>query len=279
MLFSKRKKRYENLAEFLERNAGRSHTPNPGAGVVAVSSLLLSGALYFALLRFLGPIGSMLATAFVGLPLIGISLHLILREAFRPKDARSQRIQEMARIYRLLWVTHKQNRLTKDLDPTLAELLDECARHWLRIHRALGGPFWTQETLPVHWKGVRDRAIEASSLAMDDVLLILESHLYKRETKTNWQDVVNEFVEDLLDQPPKRSPTAHLPPEYDPAREVAERLKLLAAEVEQAAKEVLREEAFDEVFGGSKALEACLSELKSIREAETELDGELRVSE
>ncbi|KXK24055.1 MAG: hypothetical protein UZ18_ATM001000037, partial [Armatimonadetes bacterium OLB18] len=69
------------------------------------------------------------------------------------------------------------------------------------------------------------------------------------------------------------------PPRIRPRAEVAERLKLLAAEVEQAAKEVLREEEFDEVFGGSKALEACLSELKSIREAETELDGELRVSE
>ena len=66
-----------------------------------------------------------------------------------------------------------------------------------------------------------------------------------------------------------------LPPGFEPARQVAERLKLLASEVERTSEELAKEESLRGEIGSAVALETCLAELKSLRAAEAELEAHL----
>ena len=63
---------------------------------------------------------------------------------------------------------------------------------------------------------------------------------------------------------------------FQPARELAEKLKLLAAEIERATKEVAKDEMVGSEFSAGTALDMCLGEMRTIQTAEDELRQNLQ---
>ncbi|MCX7801316.1 MAG: hypothetical protein N2109_13370, partial [Fimbriimonadales bacterium] len=86
-----------------------------------------------------------------------------------------------------------------------------------------------------------------------------------------WHEEVREFFDDLLGKPVLSDDSRPgRPTEFEPAQALAERLRLLAVEVEKATLELPRDEAA-KAFSSLSSLDATLHELRQVRQAEEEM--------
>lgn len=192
------------------------------------------------------------------------------RRKLERHDTDAQLYKEAIEVAQTMVQSLNRRRLHRELNGSVAGMLEESARNWSRIVGALGNTFWTSENLPVHWAAVRDQSAQAANRGMAELLVLCKTSFLPNNRGPQWQEVVEDVLETYVTGPLK-SPNDLLPVSFDQAREIAERLKLLAGEVERASREISKDDAVMEGFRSRSALDMALSDLRSIQEAETEL--------
>ena len=275
-VFAAKAKQTPYLADYLER---ASKVPNR-----FVEDLLLGLG---AVLGGIAALGVAIACLLSGMILAGTAVivgypllvHFIQRGVLRlrgPRTSRDRRMAELRRVARNMKPYLHGRRLSKSLGHATASLLEESARNWTRARTALNDPFWNDADLPSHWRALRVHALEAVDDAMGDLVLLAQPYMKTVSPKTDWQDVVGNVVGGLLGVDTQKQDDEPLPPVFWAARDISEKLKLLASQVEQATQQVIRERPTNESIPSATSLDACLTELKSIQQAEGELGQELR---
>lgn len=161
----------------------------------------------------------------------------------------------------------QQKRLHREVVPSGAELMDEAAKHYMRLINLLNGPFWTSDDLAEHWRTTRRQALSAADQAMDEVLVLL-ADAYRQDTSPGWQRVLEDLVSGYAGSP-RRETNEELPRGFFAAEDIAQKLRSLAAEMERLTQKMIGETQ-GQVFGGT-ALDLCLSEVRSLQQAEHEL--------
>jgi hypothetical protein len=110
------------------------------------------------------------------------------------------------------------------------------------------------------------------------MLILMKPCFQPDPTRSEWKDVMDDVIEKYVTGPP-RPRGDQFPVVYDQARELAEKLKLIASEVERATEEVSRDETVDLGYRSAAALDLALHDLRTIREAEDELRQNLQAGQ
>lgn len=235
---------------------------------------LATAVAWFALTRFIGIFLAGIASVFVILPIFAALVSIWIKQLTRPRTDDELRRAEAHEAIVFMNSALLSGRLHRKLDPAAGQLLEECARHWSRVHDALSGTFWEDKNLPVHWKSVRDQSKAAANRAMDDIIVMLKPVLATRNPQTSSQEFVAGIMESFFNvqTEPLIEP---LPVAFLPARDIAHKLMLLADEVESTALRATQDESFKEHYTSASQIDVVLSELRAIREAETELQQDV----
>jgi hypothetical protein len=167
-----------------------------------------------------------------------------------------------------------KHRLHRDLNPAAAQLLEESARNWNRIESSLNTPFWSSEVLPAHWKTIRAQSKNAADSAMEELMVLLRDGYMPNASKPGWEEVIEDVVETYVTGPRRRG--GQMPVAFDQAREIAEKLKLLASEVEQSSRQLVTDGQMPTDFSSANALDLALNDFRTVREAEHELTEDVQ---
>lgn len=161
--------------------------------------------------------------------------------------------------------------LHRAFHPAVGATLEECAGYWTRILAALDGPQWAgSETLP-QWSSLRNEALLAARLAMDEALIHAGTTLvFVPQTKP--LEHVSDALEDIGFGPLIKNGREYepMPPSFRPVRDLAERLRELAERCETAATQ-RRQESPEPMSAAFRHLDAALGEMRHLEEAEGEL--------
>lgn len=255
---------YLNKTAQKPRSAGESFALGCGATVVGVTAIQL------LLQQFMLWGWAIVINVLIGFPiLLGLVIWAVsaYRQPKAPKDKRQADIHRASATLRQL---ASKKKLAKALGTALAPLLEESAKNWSRAMASLNGPFWTSDKLPNHWKEVREQSLAAANDAMGDLVLIAASDLKPVAHKSDWQEFVGGIVSATLGTQDEadREP---MPAGFEPARAIADKLSLLANEVEKATTRVFKEQPEETPFLSATSLDRTLSEFRTIQEAEQEL--------
>lgn len=256
--------------DYLSENAPELRPVGETAAVGCASAFLLFAALQWLLQELMAWGWALLLNVTVGLPVAAALAAWAASKYRRPKLPKDKRQADISRAASEMRQLASRKRLAKALGPALAPLMEEAARHWSRTMAALNGPLWTGESLPGHWRAVREKAIAAANDAMGDLVLIASSHLKPVSSKTYWQEIVGEMVSIAVGAP---SPEGRepIPAGFEAARMIADKLSLLANEVERTAVRAVKEQREDTPLPSASSLDSALEEFRSVHEAEREL--------
>ena len=280
MFFSGKSKQLPYLSEYLtyavqQRNQNSSMAGFWGGllgsmgGFMGAAIGLLAA---FGLIRFsaAGLVGAIIAANLIAWLLV-LAVWLGNRQKAKPKTEEERIQEEAGPVIKAMFGSMQRRRLHREVPTPVADLLEGAARNWSRTTGALSGPFWTNEALPAHWKAIRQQSLTAANTGMAEMLLLLGPCFKPDPNRSNWHDVVEEVVEEYVTGPSRRRMSVdHLPVGYDQAREIAEKLKLVASEVEKATREAYEDDSAQAYKSGT-SLDVALSELRTIQAAEEEL--------
>jgi len=246
------------------RSAGESFVLGCSATVVGVAAIQL------VLQQIMFWPWAMVLNILFGFPVL-LALVIWAVSAYRqPKTPKDKRLADIHKAGNTMRQLVAKKKLSKALGSALAPLLEESAKNWSRALASLNGPFWTNEKLPSHWQEVREKSIAAANDAMGDLVLIAACDLKPVANKSDWQDFVGSLVSSALGTPEVHS-NEPIPAGFEPARTIADKLSLLANEVEKATTRVFKEQPEETPFISATSLDKTLSEFRSISEAEEEL--------
>lgn len=246
------------------------------SGIVAAVGAL--GALVTAGLVAGGVLGPgfvlWVLTNVFGLSLFGgLGTGLWLRSR-RPPELSDAIVQEVKPIAAQLRHSIDHYRLHRELHPDVIELLEEAARCWKRVHDATESKFWKSESLPPHYRNIRGQARLNADQAMIEILLHLRSAVQPvGEPKTLMEGLqtVLDYIGVSFSQPRANDP---LPEGFESAAELMTGLSDLATEIEGTSIRAIRFSTAE--LDSGQSIRRTLEELRQVREAETELDQELR---
>lgn len=271
MFFRSSQKRFPNLCRYVDHAVSRQGPVGPEVGAVSLmtlAGLAVPGAIVLAFV--LGnPILAVLASA------VGIGSALTSNRMFKKVKASADRLDvEAAEANHLLNEALKRGKLHRVAGEATTALLEECARHWCRAKAALESPFWTSPNLPAHYRSVREQTAKAADRAMNEAVVLLHKELetpYREGIASGMS--VSELVEGVfgIQLPDPNNHLAPLPFGYQSVRQLAEKLRDLGDSVESLTLEVAQDPSVRSEFQAETALDLCISELQSIRQAETEL--------
>lgn len=268
-----RSRQYPHLTRFLQSRAPAFQRTGMSSTGCFVSAIAAYGA-FFLTLPELGVLRAALVSVLVIMPLAAFITNRLFALTTKPRTPEAERAALVNETLMVLHSKSTRRRMGREVDPVAAALLEESARHWTRVQTALSGPFWSSKNLPAHWQGVRDRSWAAANAAMDELILLLRPLALTPPADGPREGVLDAIMEAVFDQ--ARPPVnMQLPPGFEPARAVAERLKLLAGEVERTSKELAEDQLAQGEVQSATALESCLAELRSLRQAEQELEDHL----
>lgn len=274
MLFNRRAKQHPYLSDYLD-SAVRNKPHNPVALPWAHVGLgFAAGGIAWAVASLFGqgPAAPEMFASALGMWWLGVGGHWAWRRSkvLEQGDLSAQdRLRlEAYQIVKRLHASKDKHRLHRDLSEPVMSLLEEAARSWSRAQEALESPFWTNYNLPLHWQSLRAQALLAVEQAMNEVLVILSNAVPEEPGKWRFDEVVEEVLGKKVWQSSKDD---HIPMTYEPARELAGKLKRLAAEVESATRDVAKVESIASQFSSGSALDLCVGELRQIQQAEDEL--------
>lgn len=177
-------------------------------------------------------------------------------------------------------------KLPKWIDPVAIQLLEAGAYHWSRVTMAFDDPRWGDAQLPTHWLSLRERASKAAELAMAELVILCEKCVGEppKNRKSDYQSVFDDFVsldiEDAIRGLAKvtathpseyRFTSASTPVIFEEAKELAENLKSLADEVEEATRIAKTEIPELRANLARESIEGLLSEIRHVKKAESEL--------
>jgi hypothetical protein len=165
----------------------------------------------------------------------------------------------------------KERRLHKAGPEAVTVLLEEAARQYARVQTTLSSAFWKSPDLPPQYGAIREKAKISAERTMQEIVVLLRPRLSETTKPQHWKDV----VEDLAEQIGMRIPDKGyvFPGDIEPAAQLAEGLRSLANEVEQAS---IRAVTDLPNTNATSTLRSTLSELRALNEAESELDESLR---
>ena len=179
---------------------------------------------------------------------------------------------EAKQVNSLLSVHMRERRIHKAAPMGVVALLEETSRQYMRIQSTLSSSFWRDPALAPAYANLRDKARVAADRVMDEMVVILRPHIMEYTRPKHWRDVVDEVAENMGFKTPD---TGYVFPEdLEPVRHLAEGLHSLANEVEQASIRGAAESPG--IPTANSALRSCLSDLRSLNEAESELDETLK---
>lgn len=263
---------YPNLTTFLLDRGQRMSERNRRIGLIGGLSGAGLGMLGGAI-GVLGGTGMIPQTSILPLVLGGLVTSALAVGGFVAYDLRTRpKLDTFGKEAKLavekLLMSLNRKRLHRELDPAAGSLLEETALHWNRVHAALSGPFWADDNLADHWSRVKDQALGAADRAMDEIVVLLSNAL-RPDNSPAWQRIVEEVASTYLGAEVERQ-SANLPAGFAPARAIADKLRSLGDEVERLATKAQSESVnVYQTSGG--ALDLCLSEIRTIEQAETEL--------
>ncbi|MCW5942204.1 MAG: hypothetical protein KIS66_08225 [Fimbriimonadaceae bacterium] len=253
MFFSGRSKRLPYLSEYLRSRGARLDTFGP-RGRLARSGLvwLLPAMGVLAVVSFVFPLeGVLLAAASL---VAGFSLGRGAGAHQEPWPlTASQAVRTMLKLL-------EDRKLERALDPETAALAERGAEHWYRARAALARPTWQDGGLSANRRVLRAQLKRAVERAMDELAMAIAARV---------QPVANASGFTTDDPEPLPAPLV-AQPDAD-ARRLVDGLERVAAEIEAFSEETPGEVG-STVRETGLALELCLGEMRSIREAERELD-------
>lgn len=271
MFFKTSQKRFPNLCMYVDHAAARQVPVGQEIGAVSLmtlAGLAMPGAVVLGVV-FLHPLWALLLAA------TGAGCAFTSWRSFKRVRASVDRLDiEAAEANTLLGEALRRGKLHRIAGDPTTGILEECARHWSRAKQALLSPFWTSPNLPPHYKAVREQAARAADRAMDEAVVLLHNELevpYRSGIADRMS--VSELVEGIfgLQLPDMNAQQAPLPVAYNSVRQLAGKLRDLADNVESLTIEVARDPSVQSEFQAEAALDMCISDLQSIRQAETEL--------
>lgn len=179
----------------------------------------------------------------------------------------------------------ESNKLHKHVDRTACQLLEAGAFYWVKIHTLLEADSWQSS---IHMQGLRTDIGAAANQAMDD-LMVLASRCIGSPGNSRGNDFKKAF-DDLMELDVKEAlggfvealnangekykfQSPHISGIFPAARDIAERLKLLAEEVVTTTQENERARLEPNVSSNSTlaGIDAVLNSLKATRVAQDEL--------
>lgn len=254
MFPSKKEQQQVNLAkygEYIQRQRGRVLMPLIASGVVTCLGVGIAAAGFFGVGWPLGMAGAVVA-------LVASTFGLREWNHFQRRVAhRFPAWGTAAKVY-----GYVQNRkLSRELDPASVVVLDEAARQWARIHAAY--PETPGE--PVVAVHVR----RAADAGMEELLMLFRDHLNVKPANKSLAEMATETLESfgIFTRRDDRPPPAF----FNVALAIAQKMQALAEEAER--KRLAGE---SDLAAPGHSLDAALGELRAVREAETELQQELR---
>jgi hypothetical protein len=271
MFFKTSQKRFPNLCMYVDHAVSRQTTTGEEIGAVSMmtlAGLAVPGAIILGFVMAM-PVMALLAAG------VGAASGFGAWRSFRKIKAGTDPLEaEAAEANQLLNEALKRGKLHRVAGEPTTNLLEECARHWSRARLALDSAFWSSTSLPPHYKSVRDQTSRAADRAMDEAVVLLHNELempYKAGLADKFS--VSELVEGIfgVQLPDPNSALAPLPFAYHSVRQLAEKLRDLADNVENLTREVAEDPLIRSEFHADTALDLAISELQSIRQAETEL--------
>jgi hypothetical protein len=239
-----------------------------GAGVIGGVVGLLAGTGLLAMSTAEAAVGVVLLNAGVWASILAYGSHHRKKELATP-DYRL--FEEARQVAKDMHSSLTRRRLHRELHPGVAELLEESARNWCRTMGALETPFWQNPDLAAHWRAIRDQAAYASNQAMAELLVLLKSAYEPNPNRNAFTDVVEDAIETYVTGPQGPRTPDLMPVAFQQAREIAEKLKLVASEVERATHDVSKEDSEVPGLRSQSALDLALHDIRSVREAENEL--------
>lgn len=282
MFFSGRQKQLPFLSEYLNALITRGRVDGGRLGI-AGAIMGVGGGMAGAALGILAGTGILqmsgpaIAASVIGLQAamwsgFGIFYVSEKRKATE-KIPNRELLKEVQPLAAQMHTSLMRRRLHRDLAPTAAALLEEGARQWARIARALSTAFWQDEELADHWKTIRDHAAAGSDRAMLELLLLLQTSFRPNSGPQGWQAAVIDVVESFGGTVEIERGDDLLPVTFDQARELLAMMAELADEVERSSRELISSgvEAADDKLRSRLAIGQTLQELRAVREAEDEL--------
>jgi len=284
--------KFPNLSSFLEY--AKETTVPKKKGLPNILSFVLFAATtvgaYMLAHQWLSIFPSLLVTFFIGMPIAGSVVAAIDNELKRPKTPQEHEDVRRHQIVNDLHSRADSRKLHKELDPSAAQLLEACAHYWNQIRRALTGPAWADPDVSGQYAMLREQSFQAANGAMLEALLLCAPCVGTPQRKKSddlkeaWEDLLDLDWEDALDgfrrvakaeshEYAFHSP--HIRQVFQPVREIAERLKMLAEEVEQVSSEMLHSKAALPGTGAVSGIDLVLKEFQMSRQAEAELDQRL----
>lgn len=264
-----------NLSKYVAHTAQKSPEGQAAQTAGCMLSTIGAAVAWFALSRIIGILFGGLISVFVVLPVLAALVGAWIKHLTRPQTEADERRIEAHEAILYMNSAAAAGRLHRKLDPAAGMLLEECARHWARVHEALSGTFWEDKELPVHWKNVREQSLTAANRAMDDIIVMLKPILANRNPETSGQEFIHSIMESFFNVRTE-IPIEPLPAHFLPARDIAQKLMLLADEVETTAQRAARDASYKDHYSSGSQIDVVLSELRAIREAETELEQDVR---
>jgi hypothetical protein len=138
------------------------------------------------------------------------------------------------------------------------------------VHESLTHPFWASGSLPVHYESVRDQADRAAESGMNEVLALFRPLLPDAHVKRPVMDYVGEAFEGLSKRPTDADLT--LPPAYGLARDLVEKMRTMADELERITRSASLDASTFEQHGAAPALDGAIHDMRNLRQAEEELN-------
>jgi hypothetical protein len=237
-------------------------------------SALMSAIAFVGLERVMPFFFAGALTLFIVLPLLAVLSAAWVNHLSRPRNEEEERRHEAHEAILFMNTALNKGKLHRRVDKAVGLLLEECSRQWLRVHDAVSGTFWEDKDLPAHWKHVRDQSKSAANRAMDDLIVMLKPVLEARHQQSSTQEFIGDVLETFLNVP-SDGPLEPLPAAFLPARDIAQKLMQLADEVEETAQRAADDPSFREHYSSATQIDQVLSELRAIKQAETELHQEI----
>ena len=251
------------------------------AAVLAMPLVVIVGGLVFG-----GWVAGTLLSVGLGVAIVAIftTLHRQRKLAADPREQRRREVFKTGHELRDLEIHRKLHRW---MDPVALHLLEAGAYHWARIQSTLNGPQWGPRDLPTYWLQLKQQVAEAANDGMADLLLLTRSCIGppQKDRESDFKGVVDSFVDlDIADalqglkQMAKADWTAyaHQSPQAQAVsvhgRLIAERLQDLADDVEAKSSEIAVHSATSGGLQSLEALDGVLGELRTVRQAESELE-------
>lgn len=282
-------KRFPHLHEFLrklvEERLTRKNRLSSMVGCGLIGAVAPVAALAFGL--GFGSVGAGLLAATLAMPLSVYAWYLFDKRIRTPRTPEEARRVEAWKGAASLLNLEQQRRLHKLMDPSMSQLLEAAAYHYMRIDGALSSDFWQRDSLPAHWRSVRSQTIEAADQAMEELVMLALPCM--GEPQSDKGKAFKEAVEDLFDMDflmaignlkeiassdwtkyAHKSPNAPLA--FTAARPIAERLKKLADQIEAKAGEVALETgSYAGAATAKDSIDVVLTEIAAVKQAEEEL--------